>query len=93
MTRYVVVGAGIVGLATAHRLTLEHPGAVGQVPSSDILYARMINDTVTERPSNRFRKRVEERLPEVIPTSRTSPFTPSRKFVPRILHVSKVLHR
>ncbi|MDP9796991.1 L-2-hydroxyglutarate oxidase [Catenuloplanes nepalensis] len=27
MTRYVVIGAGIVGLATAHRLTLDHPGA------------------------------------------------------------------
>src|SRR5687768_8858642 len=25
--RYVVIGGGIVGLATAHRLTLEHPGA------------------------------------------------------------------
>jgi (S)-2-hydroxyglutarate dehydrogenase len=27
MTHYVVIGAGIVGLATAHRLTLEHPDA------------------------------------------------------------------
>ncbi|SNT33278.1 L-2-hydroxyglutarate oxidase [Asanoa hainanensis] len=27
MTRYVVIGAGIVGLATAHRLTLDHPDA------------------------------------------------------------------
>ncbi|MEV4622820.1 L-2-hydroxyglutarate oxidase [Asanoa sp. NPDC049573] len=27
MTRYVVVGAGIVGLATAHRITLDHPDA------------------------------------------------------------------
>jgi L-2-hydroxyglutarate oxidase len=27
MTHYVVIGAGIVGLATAHRLTLDHPGA------------------------------------------------------------------
>jgi L-2-hydroxyglutarate oxidase len=27
MTQYVVIGAGIVGLATAHRLTLEHPDA------------------------------------------------------------------
>src|SRR5688572_26328869 len=27
MARYVVIGAGIVGLATAHRLTLDHPGA------------------------------------------------------------------
>jgi len=27
MARYVVIGAGIVGLATAHRLTLEHPAA------------------------------------------------------------------
>ncbi|GIF77354.1 L-2-hydroxyglutarate oxidase [Asanoa siamensis] len=26
-TRYVVIGAGIVGLATAHRITLDHPGA------------------------------------------------------------------
>ena len=25
--RYVVIGGGIVGLATAHRLTLEHPDA------------------------------------------------------------------
>lgn len=27
MTHYVVIGAGIVGLATAHRLTLDHPSA------------------------------------------------------------------
>jgi L-2-hydroxyglutarate oxidase len=27
MTRYVVIGGGIVGLATAHRLTIEHPDA------------------------------------------------------------------
>jgi len=27
MTRFVVIGAGIVGLATAHRITLDHPGA------------------------------------------------------------------
>jgi L-2-hydroxyglutarate oxidase len=27
MTHYVVIGAGIVGLATAHRLTLDHPAA------------------------------------------------------------------
>ncbi|MEH1014951.1 L-2-hydroxyglutarate oxidase [Micromonospora sp. CPCC 206060] len=27
MTRYVVVGAGIVGLAVAHRITLDHPDA------------------------------------------------------------------
>ncbi|GAA1855280.1 L-2-hydroxyglutarate oxidase [Asanoa iriomotensis] len=27
MTRYVVIGAGIVGLATAHRITLDHPDA------------------------------------------------------------------
>lgn len=27
MTRYVVIGGGIVGLATAHRLTKERPGA------------------------------------------------------------------
>jgi (S)-2-hydroxyglutarate dehydrogenase len=25
--RYIVIGGGIVGLATAHRLTLDHPGA------------------------------------------------------------------
>src|SRR5687767_6612203 len=25
--RYVVIGGGMLGLATAHRLTLEHPGA------------------------------------------------------------------
>src|SRR4030081_507202 len=27
MARYVVIRAGIVGLATAHRLTVEHPAA------------------------------------------------------------------
>jgi (S)-2-hydroxyglutarate dehydrogenase len=27
MTRYVVIGAGIIGLATAHRLTLDYPHA------------------------------------------------------------------
>ena len=27
MTHYVVIGAGIVGLATAHRLSLDHPAA------------------------------------------------------------------
>jgi L-2-hydroxyglutarate oxidase len=27
MARYVVIGGGIVGLATAHRLTIEHPDA------------------------------------------------------------------
>jgi len=27
MSRYVVIGAGIVGLATAHRITLDHPDA------------------------------------------------------------------
>jgi L-2-hydroxyglutarate oxidase len=27
MTRYVVIGGGIVGLATAHRITVEHPDA------------------------------------------------------------------
>jgi L-2-hydroxyglutarate oxidase len=27
MARYVVIGGGIVGLATAHRITLDHPGA------------------------------------------------------------------
>ncbi|MEV0717089.1 L-2-hydroxyglutarate oxidase [Asanoa sp. NPDC050611] len=27
MTRYVVIGAGIVGLATAHRITIDHPDA------------------------------------------------------------------
>jgi (S)-2-hydroxyglutarate dehydrogenase len=27
MTRYVVIGGGIVGLATAHRLTVDRPGA------------------------------------------------------------------
>ena len=29
MTRYVVVGGGIVGLATAHRILLDRPGAAG----------------------------------------------------------------
>lgn len=27
MARYVVIGGGIVGLATAHRITVDHPGA------------------------------------------------------------------
>jgi hypothetical protein len=67
--------------------TLELPGDVRQVPSSDFLYARMINDTAMRRPGARSRRLADGWVLAVMLGCRTSSFSPSAKVIPKILPV------